>query len=91
MAFDFIELWPGIFEAYGVKELIAFNRKHQSGESGNNFAIEQGRLSDFLGSRGFEVRDFLTAGDIEACLRQKDETFRGRVTASFRIVRAVSI
>ena len=90
-AFDFIELWPGIFESYGVKELIAFNRRHQSGESGNNFAIEQGTLSDFLGSKGFEITEFFTTEDIEACLKQKDSAFSGHVTASFRIVRATSI
>ena len=91
VAFDFIELWPGIFESFGVKELIAFNRKHQSGESGNNFAVEQGTLNTFLGTRGFEATDFFASEDMEACLKQKDPGFSGHVTASFRITRAVSL
>ncbi|WDP91230.1 MAG: SAM-dependent methyltransferase [Desulfobacter sp.] len=88
VAFDYIELWPGIFDAFGVKELIAFNRKHQSGESGNRFALEQGQISAFLGDRGFEISDFLDTKDIEDRLKQQDKGFSGNVTASFRIVRA---
>ncbi len=91
VAFDFIELWPGIFEAFGVKELIAFNRKHQSGESGNRFAVEQGRIADFLGGLGFEITDFLGTKDIEAGLKHLDDRFDGHVTASFRIVRAAAV
>lgn len=91
IAFDYIALWPGIFDAYGVKELIEFNRKNQSGESGNSFALEEGAIDSFLSERGFEISDHLNSKEIEEnYLTFDDGTLLGHVTGSFRIVRAVT-
>ena len=91
IAFDYIALWPGIFDAYGVKELIEFNRKNQSGESGNSFALEEGAIESFLSKRGFEISDHLNSKEIEEnYLTLDDGTLLGHVTGSFRIVRAIT-
>jgi len=91
IAFDYIALWPGIFDAYGVKELIEFNRKNQSGESGNSFALEEGAIDSFLSERGFEISDHLNSKEIEEnYLTLDDGTLLGHVTGSFRIVRAIT-
>lgn len=91
IAFDYIALWPGIFDAYGVKELIEFNSKNQSGESGNSFALEEGAIESFLSERGFEISDHLNSKEIEENYLTFDEGILfGHVTGSFRIVRAVT-
>ncbi|MCP4020202.1 MAG: SAM-dependent methyltransferase [Desulfobacteraceae bacterium] len=91
VAFDYIALWPGIFDAFGVKELIEFNQKNQAGESGNSFALEEGAIGSFLLERGFELSDHLNTKEIENnYLTMKDGSLFGNITGSFRIVRAVT-
>lgn len=92
VAFDYIALWPGIFDAYGVKELIDFNATKQSGESGNNFALEEGAVASFLSERGFKASHHLNSEEIEKkYLTLQDGTLFGHVTGSFRIVQAVTV
>jgi len=89
--FDYIALWPGIMEAYGVKELIEFNSKKQSGESGNSFALNEGSIKSFLSERGFEISVHLNTEEIEKnYLTLKNGTLFGHVTGSFRIVQALT-
>ncbi len=92
IAFDYIALWPGVLDAYGVKELIEFNSKNQSGESGNSFALGEGSIESFLSDRGFEISDHLNSKEIEKnYLTLEDGTLFGHVTGSFRIVKALTI
>ncbi len=91
IAFDYTALWPGIMDAYGVKELIDFNSENQSGESGVSFSLNEDLISTFLMDRGFEISEYMIPGEIEkSCLTIKDETLFGHVTGSFRIVKAVT-
>jgi methyltransferase (TIGR00027 family) len=91
VAFDYIALWPGIFDAYGVKELIEFNAAKQSGESGNNFALEEGSVESFLLEKGFKISTHQNSEELEKnFLTLKDGTLFGHVTGSFRIVQAVT-
>ncbi|MBI9087369.1 MAG: SAM-dependent methyltransferase [Desulfobacterales bacterium] len=92
VAFDYIALWPGIFDAYGVKELMNFNAKNQSGESGNKFALEEGAVESFLSEKGFKMSSHLNSGEIEnGYLSLKDGTIFGHVTGGFRIVQALTM
>ena len=89
VVFDYIALWPGIMEAYGVKELIEFNSRNQSGERGGYFSLEQGTIGDFLSNRGFEIVERQRPADLERnYLTLPDGTLFGNVTGSFRMVQA---
>ncbi len=90
VAFDYVAVWPGFFEAYGVKELIEFNSTRQSGESGGFFNIEKGAIESFLSERRFEISVHQNPGDLEKkFLTLNDGSLFGHVTGSFRIVRAL--
>lgn len=92
VAFDYIGLWPGIFDAYGVKELIEFNAANQSGEPGTGFSVEAGKIASYLSERGFEIAHHQDPTDLEKnFLTLTDGTLFGRVTGSLRIVRAVTV
>jgi len=91
VVFDYIALWPGIFDAYGVKELMQFNASKQSGESGAGFTIEEGKIESFLSARGFKTASHYDTMALENnFLRLKDGNLFGRVTGSFRIVQALT-
>ena len=91
VAFDYIALWPGIFDAYGVKELIQFNIAEQAGESGAGFSIEERSVGPFLAKRGFEISVHQGPEDLEKnFLTLKDGTLFGRVTGSLRVVLAIT-
>ncbi|MDM8538112.1 SAM-dependent methyltransferase [Desulfobacterales bacterium HSG17] len=92
IAFDYTALWPGIMEAYGVKELIDFNSKNQSGESIVSFALNEDLISTFLMERGFKISEYMNPDQIEkSCLMLDDKTLFGHVTGSTRIVKALTI
>jgi methyltransferase (TIGR00027 family) len=91
IAFDYTALWPGIMEAYGVKELIAFNSKNQSGESAVSFALNEDLIHTFLMDRGFKIAEYMNSDQIEnSCLTLEDGTLFGHVMGSFRIVKALT-
>ncbi|MCP3872038.1 MAG: SAM-dependent methyltransferase [Desulfobacteraceae bacterium] len=92
IVFDYTALWPGIMEAHGVKELIAFNSKNQSGESGVSFSLNEDLIETFLMDRGFKISEYMKSEQIEKrCLTLEDGTLFGHVTGSFRIVKALTI
>ncbi|MCP4671388.1 MAG: SAM-dependent methyltransferase [Desulfobacula sp.] len=92
IVFDYTALWPGIMEAYGVKELIDFNSKNQSGESGVSFSLNEDLINTFLMDRGFKISEYMNSDQIEkSCLTLEDKTLFGHVTGSFRIVKALII
>ena len=92
IVFDYTALWPGIMDAYGVKELIEFNSKNQSGESAVSFSLNEDLIKTFLLERGFEISEYLNSEEIEtSCLTLKDGTLFGHVTGSFRIVKALTM
>ena len=91
VAFDYIALWPGIFDAYGVKELIQFNTAQQAGESGAGFSIEEGAVESFFTERGFEISIHMGPEDLERnFLTLKNGTLFGRVTGSLRVAMALT-
>ncbi len=91
VAFDYIALWAGVFDAYGVKELMVFNAAKQSGEAGGGFLLEEGVVESFLEERGFVMSDHMDSGDLERnCLTMNDGQFFGHVTGHFRIVQAIT-
>jgi hypothetical protein len=92
VVFDYIALWPGVFGAYGVKEMIELNSSQHSGESGADFSIEEGAIKSFLSERGFEISVHQNTEEFEKnFLTLKDGTLFGRATSWFRIVQAVTI
>lgn len=92
IVFDYTALWPGIMEAYGVKELIDFNSKNQSGESAVSFALNEDLIQPFLNDRGFEISEYMSPDKIEkTCLTSEDGTLFGHITGSFRIVKALTL
>lgn len=91
IAFDYIALWTGVFDAHGVKELIEFNATKQAGESGGFFMLEEGAVESFLSERGFEISVHQNAEELEKhFLTLKDGSLFGHVTGHFRIVRALT-
>ena len=91
VAFDYIAVWPGVLEAYGVRELVDYNSKKQSGESGGMFNIVDGEIESFLNARGFETAVHYNSEQIESnFLTHGDGSLLGRVTGSFRIVQATN-
>ena len=91
VVFDYIAVWPGILEAYGVRELVEYNSKKQSGESGGIFNIVDGEMESFLTARGFETAVHYNSEQIEKnFLIRSDGSQVGRVTGSFRIVQAIN-
>ncbi|MCP4694593.1 MAG: SAM-dependent methyltransferase [Desulfobacterales bacterium] len=91
IAFDYVALWAGVFDAYGVKELIEFNAKKQSGESGGFFMLEEGGVESFLSERGFEMGVHHDSEDFEkSFLTREDGSLFGRVTGHFRVVQALT-
>jgi len=91
VAFDYIALWPGVFDAYGVKELMEFNASKQSGESGGRFLLEEGAITGFLDERGFDVDLHLNNEELVAtALGRKDGAPLRKITGHFRIVQAVT-
>ncbi len=92
IAFDYVALWAGVFDAYGVKELIEFNTTKQSGESGGFFMLEEGAIESFLSERGFEISVHQNNEELEKnFLTLEDGSLFGHVTGHFRIVQAVAM
>jgi len=92
ITFDYTALWPGIMEAYGVKELIDFNSKNQSGESIVSFSLNEDLIDTFMNDRGFKISEYMNSDKIEkSCLTLEDGTLFGHVTGSSRIVKALTI
>lgn len=91
VAFDYIELWPGVIDAYGVKELMAFNSARQSGEPGGTFTLEKDAIETFLVERGFKIVQHFNARQLEQeFLTLDDGRLFGHVTGHFRVAKAVS-
>jgi methyltransferase (TIGR00027 family) len=91
VAFDYVAVWAGVFDAYGVKELMDFNASKQSGETGGFFLIPQGTVESFLAERGFAITVHQNSEDFEKnFLTLKDGSLFGRVTGHFRIVQAIT-
>ncbi len=90
IAFDYVALWAGVFDAHGVKELIEFNASKQSGEAGGFFMLEEGAIESFLSERGFEIAVHQNSEELEKnFLTLKDGSLFGHVTGHFRIVQAL--
>jgi O-methyltransferase involved in polyketide biosynthesis len=88
IGFDYHAFSPAMADAYGVRELRAFHHAHMPGEP-LQFGIEEGKIGSFLGSRGFEILDHLTADDIERRhLTLRDGSRAGKVPALCSIVYA---
>ncbi len=91
IAFDYTAMWPGVFDAYGMKELIEFGMKNFSGEFGSFFNLEEGAIEPFLLERGFEISDHQNPGELEkSFLTLKDGGLFGHITGHFRIVQAMT-
>lgn len=81
VSFDYIVLWPGTFDANGVRELIQFNTAKQSGESGAGFSIEEGALK-FQYNWVQQIYE-------ENLQTSEDGTLYGKITCRLRVVLAV--
>lgn len=91
IVFDYIAMWPGIFEAYGVKELIQLNSTRQSGETASGFSLEEGAIESFLQENGFRLSQHYNAEEMEQnFLTKKDGSLYGKVTGSLRLVKATT-
>ncbi len=91
IAFDYIALWAGVFDAYGVKELIKLNETKHSGEGGGFFMLEEGAIESFLSERGFDISVHQNSEELEKnFLTLEDGGLFGHVTGHFRIVQAVT-
>jgi len=91
VAFDYIAVWPGVFNAYGFQELVELNASKHQGESGAAFSIERGAIKSFLSQRGFEIVVHQNTEELEKnFLTTKDGVLYGHATGGFRIVQAMS-
>ncbi len=87
VCFDYVSTFPGMDEAYGVKEQRAFMRTHSPGES-IEFSIERGQIRSFLSERGFTLIEHLTPEEMEKrYLTLRDGSSAGKVTAGYCLAR----
>ncbi len=82
VCFDYVCTFPGMDDAYGVKEQQEFMRGKIVGEP-VVFRIPRGQIGPFLSERGFALLDHLTSEDMERrYLTLKDGSSAGQVTAN---------
>ena len=88
VCFDYMSIFPGMEEAYGVKEHREFMRDHSPGEH-MAFGIERGGIGSFLRERGFSLTEHLTPEDIKKrYLTLRDGSSAGKANASICYARA---
>ncbi len=64
VCFDYLSTFPGVEDAYGVKEQREFMKTHSPGER-MEFSIERAKIGSFLSERGFTLTEHLTPEEIE--------------------------
>lgn len=89
VCFDYSSTFPGVDEAYGVKEGREFMKSHSPGER-MEFSIERAKTGAFLSERGYTLTEHLTPEEIEKrFLTLKDGSSAGRIAASICYARAM--
>jgi methyltransferase (TIGR00027 family) len=88
VCFDYYSTFPGMDEAYGVREQREFMRTHSPGER-MQFSIKREEIGSFLSERGFALIEHLTPVEIQKrYLTLKDGSSAGKTAAGFCFVRA---
>ena len=89
VCFDYSSTFPGMDEAYGVKEGREFMKSHSPGER-MEFSIERAKIGVFLSERGYTLTEHLTPEEIhKRFLTLKDGSSAGRIPASICYARAM--
>jgi methyltransferase (TIGR00027 family) len=89
VCFDYSSTFPGMEEAYGVKEAREFMKSHSPGER-MEFSIERAKIGAFLSERGYTLTEHLTPEEIEKrFLTLKDGSSAGKIAASICYARAM--
>jgi methyltransferase (TIGR00027 family) len=89
VCFDYYSTFPGVEEAYGVKEQQDFMRIQSPGER-MRFSIERAKIEGFLSERGYMLVEHLIPEEIEQrFLTLKDGSSAGRITASICYAQAM--
>ena len=82
VCFDYYSTFPGMDEAYGVKEQREFMKTHSPGER-MQFSIERERIRAFLSERGFALVEHLEPEDMQKrYLTLKDGSLAGKTGAA---------
>jgi methyltransferase (TIGR00027 family) len=88
VCFDYCSTFPGMDEAYGVREQREFMKTQSPGER-MQFSIERDRIGSFLSERGFSLAEHLTPEEMQKrYLMLKDGSPAGRPGVSMCYVRA---
>lgn len=83
VCFDYYSTFPGMDEAYGVKEQREFMRTHSPGER-MQFSIKRDQIGSFLAARGFTLIEHLTPEEMQKrYLTLKDGSSAGKTIAGF--------
>ena len=91
VCFDYTSTFPGMDEAYGVREQREFMRTHSPGER-MEFGIERTKIESFLSERGFTLTEHLTPEDIEKrYLALKDGSSAGKTNGAICYARATVV
>ena len=88
VGFDYYGTFPGMDEAYGVKEHREFMKTNSPGER-MQFSIKREEIGSFLSERGFALIEHLTPEEMQKrYLTLKDGSSAGKTGACFCYVRA---
>ncbi len=91
VCFDYTGTFPGVDDAYGVKEQREFLRTNLPGEV-MEFSIERAQIESFLSESGFSLTEHLTPEEMEKrYLTLRDGSSAGKVTASYCIAQASAV
>ena len=91
VCFDYTSTFPGMEEAYGVREQRELMQTYSPGER-MEFSIERAEIGSFLSERGFALTEHLTPEEIEKrYLTLSDGTSAGRTNAGFCYARATVV
>jgi methyltransferase (TIGR00027 family) len=91
LCFDYYSIFPGMDEAYGVKEQREFMKAHSPGER-MQFSIERNQIGAFLQERGFSITEHLTPEEMQKkYLTLKDGSTAGKTNAAICFVRAMLV
>jgi methyltransferase (TIGR00027 family) len=89
VCFDYYSTFPGMDEAYGVKEQRDFMRTHSPGER-MQFSIERKQIESFLSERGFALTEHLTPEEMQKrYLTLKNGSIAGKTGAGICFVCAM--
>jgi methyltransferase (TIGR00027 family) len=91
VCFDYYGTFPGIDEAYGVKEQREFMKTNSPGEC-IQFRIVREKIGTFLSERGYKLTEHLTPEEAQKrYLTLKDGSSAGKISAGMCFVQAITV